>query len=211
MVQAVSQLMTFQEFLAWKPKTGRYGLHDGVVIEMQPTGPHVREASPEEKQVVGLLNRKLNVLIDQEDLDCFIPNTAMVQPLGYETGYKPDVLMVDRAALAQEPLWERESVITLGDSVKLVVEVTSTNWPDDYARKFEDYEAMGIAEYWIVEHYRGLGGRRYIGSPKQPTITVCRLVEGVYETQLFRQGESLVSPSFPNLRLTADQIFGAGT
>ena len=200
-MQAVSQLMTFQEFLAWKPETGRYELHDGVVIEMQLTGPH--------EQVVGLLNRKLNVLIDQEDLDYFIPNTAMVQPLGYETGYKPDVLMVDRAALAQEPLWERESVITVGSSVRLAVEVTSTNWPDDYARKFEDYEAMGIAEYWIVD-YRGLGGRRYIGSPKQPTITVCRLVEGVYETQLFRRGESLVSPSFPNLRLTMDQVFEAG-
>lgn len=201
MVQAVSQFMTLQEFLAWKPETGRYELHDGVIVEMQPTGPH--------EQVVGLLNRKLNVLIDQEDLDYFIPNTAMVQPLGYETGYKPDVLIVDRAALVREPLWERESVITLGDSVKLVVEVTSTNWPDDYARKFEDYEAMGIPEYWIVD-YRGLGGRRYIGSPKQPTITVCQLVEGVYETQLFRQGESLVSPSFPNLRLTTDQVFEAG-
>ena len=193
--------MSFQEFLAWKPETGRYELHDGVIVEMQPTGPH--------EQVVGLLNRKLNALLDQEDLNYFIPNTAMVQPLGFETGYKPDVLMVDTAALAQEPLWERKSVITLGSSVKLVVEVTSTNWPDDYARKFEDYEAMGIAEYWIVD-YRGLGGRRYIGSPKQPTITVCRLVEGGYETQLFRRGDQVVSPSFPNLRLTADQVFEAG-
>jgi Uma2 family endonuclease len=201
MVQAVSQLMSFQEFLAWKPETGRYELHDGVVVEMQPTGPH--------EQVVGLLNRKLNALLDQENLNYFIPNTAMVWPLGYQTGYKPDVLMVDMAALAQEPLWERESVITLGSSVKLVVEVTSTNWPDDYARKFEDYEAMGIAEYWIVD-YKGLGGRRYIGSPKQPTITVCQLVEGVYETQLFRRGESLVSPSFPGLRLTTDHFFAAG-
>ena len=29
MVQAVSQPMSFQEFLAWKPETGRYELHDG--------------------------------------------------------------------------------------------------------------------------------------------------------------------------------------
>ena len=209
MMQAVSQLMSFQEYLAWKPETGRYKLHDGVVVGCKPTGPHVREASPEEKQVVGLLNRKLNALLDQEDLNYFIPNTAMVQPLGYQTGYKPDVLMVDTAALAQEPLWERKSVITLGSSVKLVVEVTSTNWPDDYARKFEDYEAIGITEYWIVD-YRGLGGRRYIGSPKQPTITVCRLVEGAYETQLFRRGDEVVSPSFPNLSLTADQVFKSG-
>jgi hypothetical protein len=67
MVQAVPQTMTFADFLAWKPETGRYELHNGVVVDRQPTGPHVREASPPEKQVVGLLNRKLNVLIDQED------------------------------------------------------------------------------------------------------------------------------------------------
>ncbi|MEO0535629.1 MAG: Uma2 family endonuclease [Cyanobacteria bacterium P01_A01_bin.123] len=201
MVQAIPQFMGFQEFLDWKPENGRYELHNGVIIEMQPTGPH--------EQVVGLLNRKLNVLIDQEDLNAFIPNTAIVQPLGAETSYKPDVLMVNQLALAQEPLWERESVITLGTSVSLIVEVTSTNWPDDYARKFEDYEAMGIGEYWIVD-YRGLGGRRYIGNPKQPTITICQLVNDVYETQLFRRGEKLVSPTFPQLKLTADQLFDAG-
>jgi Uma2 family endonuclease len=201
MAQATSQFMSFREFLDWKPETGRYELHDGIIAEIQPTGPH--------EQVVGLLNRKLNVLIDQENLDIFIPNTALVRPSGTDTGYKPDVLMIDNAALAQEPLWERESVITLGHSVRLVVEVTSTNWPDDYARKFEDYEAMGIAEYWIVD-YRGLGGRRHIGSPKQPTITICRLVNGIYETQLFHQGAALVSPSFPNLRLTAAKLFNAG-
>lgn len=200
-VQAISMFMSFQEFLDWKPENGRYELHNGVIVEIRPTGPH--------EQVVGFLNRKLNVLIDQENLNAFIPNTAMVQPLGAETGYKPDVLMVNQSALDQEPLWERESVITLGTSVSLVVEVTSTNWPDDYARQFEDYEAMGIREYWIVD-YRGLGGRRYIGNPKQPTITICQLVNDVYETQLFRRGEQLVSPTFPQLSLTADQLFDAG-
>ena len=209
MVQAASKLMTFQEFLAWQPETGRFELHDGVIVEMQPTGPQVREASPKEKQVVGLLNRKLNVLIDQADLEAFIPNTALIRPSGAESGYKPDILLIDQPSLAQEPLWEHESIVTLGTSIKLVVEVTSTNWPDDYARKFEDYEAMGIAEYWIVD-YQGLGGRRYIGSPKQPTVTICQLVKGLYQTQLFRRGESLISPQFPSLKLTTDQLFDAG-
>ncbi|HZG40195.1 MAG TPA: Uma2 family endonuclease, partial [Nodosilinea sp.] len=106
-------------------------------------------------------------MIGQENLNYFIPNRVLVQPLGYQSGYKPDVLLVDSAALAQEPLWKRESVITLASSIKLLLEVVSTNWPDDYARKFEDYETMGIPEYWIVD-YLGLGGRRYIGNPKQP-------------------------------------------
>lgn len=100
-------------------------------------------------------------------------------------------------------------MITLASSVKLLVEVVSTNRPDDYARKFEDYEAIGICEYWIVD-YLGLGGRRYIGNPKQPTITICRLVNGVCETQLFRQGDTIYSPGFPNLRLTVNQIIQVG-
>ena len=200
MVQALPQLITFQEFLNWKPETGRYELHDGVIVEMQPTGPH--------EQVVGLLNRKLNVLLDQADLTYFIPNTAMIQPLGFESEYKPDLMLIDPTELVREPLWTKESVITLGSTVKLVVEVVSTNWPDDYARKFEDYEAMGIEEYWIVD-YLGLGGRRYIGTPKQPTVTVCYLTNGVYETTLFRQGDNMVSPSFSNLRLSVDQVIAA--
>jgi Uma2 family endonuclease len=38
----------------------------------------------------------------------------------------------------------------MGSSVPLIVEVTSTNWEDDYARKLEAYESMGIQEYWII-------------------------------------------------------------
>ena len=199
MVQAKPKLMTFQEFLDWKPETGRYELHDGVIVEMQPTGPH--------EQVVGLLNRKLNVLLDQQNLSYFIPSTAMIQPLGFESGYKPDLMLIDPANLSKEPLWKRESIITLGSSVKLVVEVVSTNWPDDYARKFEDYEGMGIQNYWIVD-YLGLGGRRYIGTPKQPTITVCTLMNGIYETKLFRQGETMVSPNLSGFQLAVDQVIG---
>lgn len=135
MVQAKPKLMTVQEFLDWKPETGRYELHDGAIVEMQPTGPH--------EQVVGLLNRKLNVLLDQQNLTYFIPNTAMIQPLGFESGYKPDLMLIDPAELSKEPLWKRESIITLGSSVKLVVEVVSTNLPDDYARKFEDRKDVG--------------------------------------------------------------------
>ncbi|MEP0903403.1 hypothetical protein [Nodosilinea sp. FACHB-13] len=58
--------------------------------------------------------------------------------------------------------------------------------------------------------YLGLGGRRYIGNPKQPTITICRWANGAYETQLFRQKDNIVPPGVPNLRLTANEIFEAG-
>ncbi len=66
-----------------------------------------------------------------------------------------------------------------------------------------------INEYWIVD-YLGLGGRRYIGSPKQPTISVYHLVEDEYILNLFRGKDVLGSPTFPELNLTAEQIFQVG-
>jgi Uma2 family endonuclease len=59
-----------------------------------------------------------------------------------QSGYEPDGIVLDRHALAQEPLWEKASVITLGTSVRLVIEVVSTNWQDDYLLKLGDYERL---------------------------------------------------------------------
>jgi Uma2 family endonuclease len=70
------------------------------------------------------------------------------------------------------------------------------------------YEALGIPEYWIVD-YLGIGGRRFIGVPKQPTVSVYRLVEGEYDVQLFRAGETIQSFSLPALALTIDTLLDA--
>ncbi len=82
-------------------------------------------------------------------------------------------------------------------------------WRDDYLTKLGDYEALGIQEYWIVD-YLGIGGRRYIGSPKQPTLTVCTLVEGEYELKQYRTGDRIVSSAFPSLQLTVSEVFSCG-
>ena len=196
MVQAQTQPLTFEEFLAAYPEDGGiYELINGEVIAVNPTGKH--------EEVVAFLVAEFNFEIRRLGWPYVLPRTCTLKPAAPNTGYKPDITVLSKTALEEEPRWEAASTILRGSSVPLVVEVVSTNWRD---HKRADYEAMGIPEYWIVD-YRGLGGRRYIGSPKQPTITVCRLVKGVYETQLFRRGESLVSLSFPNLRLKTDQIF----
>ena len=97
----------------------------------------------------------------------------------------------------------------MGSSVRLAVEVVSTNWRDDYFFKASDYEEMGISEYWIAD-YLGLGGRKFIGNPKQPTLSVCQLVDGEYQVKQFRGSDTVESLAFPELRLTAEQIFQAG-
>lgn len=55
-----------------------------------------------------------------------------------------------------------------------------------------------------------IGGRLYIGNPKQPTISVYTLVDGEYEVQQFWGNERVVSSIVGNLELIAEQIFRAG-
>ncbi|KAF3889728.1 MULTISPECIES: Uma2 family endonuclease [Nostocales] len=200
MAQAASKLLTYDEFITLYGDDDRYELIDGELVDMDPTGPH--------EQVAGFISRKLNVEIDRLDLPYFIPMRCIIKPLGNLSALRPDVVILDRSTLDSEPLWQREPVITLGTSVKMIVEVVSTNWQNDYARKVEDYEVLGISEYWIVD-YLGIGGREYIGKPKQPTLTICQLVNGEYQKHLFRNGEPIISPTLSELKLTAEQIFAA--
>lgn len=200
MVQSALQLLSVDEFITRYGDSERYELIDGELIEMEPTGPH--------EQVAAFVGRKLNVEIDRQYPNYFIPHRCLVRLLGTQTAFRPDVIVLEQTRLMNEPLWQQEPVITLGDSIKLVVEVISTNWQNDYARKVEDYALLGVPEYWIVD-YLGIGGREYIGKPKKPTITICTLVEDEYQKQLFRSNDQLVSSVFPNLKLTANQIFSA--
>ncbi len=124
-----------------------------------------------------------------------------------DTSYEPDVIVLDKNQVAEkENRWQKESIITNGCSIPLIIEVVSTNWGDDYALKMDDYEYLGIQEYWIVD-YLGLGARKFIGNPKRPTVSIYHLVDGVYQITQFRGTDRIVSPTFPELNLTAQQIF----
>jgi Uma2 family endonuclease len=115
---------------------------------------------------------------------------------------------LDRQGTDSEPRWKKESIITMGSSVRLIVEVVSTNWRDDYGYKLVNYEALGISEYWIAD-YLGLRCRRYIGNPKQHTFSVHHLVDGEYQVSQFRGNERVLSPTVGPLNLTVKQIFSA--
>ncbi|MFP4121163.1 Uma2 family endonuclease [Coleofasciculus sp.] len=204
MIQALPQQITFDEFIAWypEPREHRYELHNGIITEMpKPKGKH--------SEIAGFLNIELGVICRNAQLPYFIPRECVLKSVLDESGYEPDVIILDKMAVKNEPRWEKESVITMGSSVRLVVEVVSTNWHDDYALKLEEYEAMGIFEYWIVD-YLGLGGRRYIGNPKRPTFNVYQLIDGEYQVTQFRGEELIQSPTFPDFNLTAQQVFQVG-
>jgi Uma2 family endonuclease len=204
MVQVLAQpkLVTFAEFAEWKPENRFYELHNGVVVEIpQPVGKH--------EQVKGFLSIELAFLVRQAKFPYFLPSQAFVKVSDAESAYLPDILILKTSNLVNEPLWERQSTVTQGASIVIAIEVMSTNWRDDYLTKLKEYEEIGIPEYWIVD-YLGIGGRRFIGNPKQPTIFVHELVDGEYQVTAFRGGDRVISPTFPELILTATQIFEAG-
>lgn len=201
MVQANPKVLSADEFIAEYGDQDRYELIDGELIDVEPTGLH--------EQVIGFIARKLNVEIDRLDLPYIIPHRCLIR-VSDDTAFRPDVIVLDRTQLIHEPLWQNQPVITSSSAIKFIAEVVSTNWQNDYARKVEDYALFGVPEYWITEHYLGLGGREYIGQPKQPTVTLCRLAGDFYDKRLFQQDETLVSSTFLELSLRASDIFAAG-
>ncbi|MBE9183208.1 Uma2 family endonuclease [Microcoleus sp. LEGE 07076] len=194
--------LSFDEFLDRYGGDNRYELIDGEVFDLEPTGPH--------EEVAAFITTKICVQIDGIGLPWFVLQRGLLRPSNSSmTAFRPDIAVVNREELPKELLWSEQSILTLGSSIKFVAEVVSSNWQNDYARKVEDYAALGIPEYWIAD-YAGLGGTRHIGKPKQPTLSICTLVDGEYEIQKLRGNQAIVSPTFPELKLTAEKVLRAG-
>jgi Uma2 family endonuclease len=196
MIYAPSKLLSFDEFVTQYGDNLRYEMADGELVDMEPTGSH--------QTAGGKLATKISLAIEQTSYLWFIPLTCLVRS-AIDTTRRPDIIVLDETMLDAEPLWEQLTVISYGSSIKLIVEIVSTNWETDYARKNEEYAHEGINEYWIVD-FKGLGGTAFIGKPKQPTFTVCQLVGDEYQQTQFRVGESILSPTFPELQLRLDDI-----
>jgi Uma2 family endonuclease len=192
------KLLTFEEFVAEYGDNPRYELIDGELRDMEPTGPH--------ETVSGNIAGRVFVEILKASLDWIVPKSCLIKPPAAQaTALRPDVIVLDREQLRFEPLWQKEPIICNGSTIKHVVEVVSTNWQDDYARKVEEYAFLNIQEYWIVD-FLGLGGLQFIGKPKQPTFTVCQLIGDTYQQQQYRLGESITSFLFPKIQLKLDDI-----
>jgi Uma2 family endonuclease len=85
----------------------------------------------------------------------------------------------------------------------LVVEVVSPgepgekNYDRDYVEKRREYADRGIPEYWIIDPYH-------------QTVWVLTLQGSSYQEKCFTGNIAIVSPTFPNLNLTADRVLKAG-
>jgi Uma2 family endonuclease len=146
--------------------------------------------------------------IRRQKLNYVVNNTAVFRTRtasGIEQGRKPDVSVINR------DIWRsnRSDYSALEEPIQLAVEVTSTNWEDDYIDKLDEYQRLGISEFWIVD-YLAIGKREYLGNPKVPSVFVFLLdADGKYQLTKFTGTERIVSRTFPELSLTAEQVLTA--
>ncbi|MFM7372593.1 MAG: Uma2 family endonuclease, partial [Sphaerospermopsis kisseleviana] len=93
MIQALpeTKLITFAEFIEWYPDTGvRYELYDGVIVEMTPpVGEH--------EEIIGFLAAQITLEFSRLKLPYFIPKTTFIKPPNKESGYLPDIPLLNRS------------------------------------------------------------------------------------------------------------------
>jgi Uma2 family endonuclease len=203
MYATVAKTLTFEEFLAWDDGSGRdFELLDGVPVPLsEPNANH--------EDLIERLCTYLESHSQTNDLPYVSRQSKQIrlktEPDEKERSRKADIVVFDKAE------WQRMKGSSSSAAAYIpppgVIEVVSTNWKDDYLTKLAEYEDLGVLEYIIVD-YAALGGIRYIGSPKQPTVTVFQLENGEYQPgKIFRGQDRIESRLFPTLTLTAEEIF----
>ncbi|MEL7069415.1 MAG: Uma2 family endonuclease [Cyanobacteria bacterium J06581_3] len=118
-------------------------------------------------------------------------------------GRRPDVAVIDRPETRRE---DRQPGIRT--TPRMVVEIASGNWSTDLVDKQEEYEALGVNEYWIVD-YRGQIPGKYCQRGKGKKVIVLKLFDGLYQKAEYLEGEVVPCFTFPDLKLTVDQMLAA--
>jgi Uma2 family endonuclease len=194
MTQAKPRFRTIEEYLDYDDGTDtRYELVNGELVEMAPENP---------------INSTIAMFLA-------FAFAALGVPLNrFATGHQIEVTSAE--ATARQPdltVHTEESLNALLSGEKLirfdmptpllVVEVVSSSDTNkrsrdrDYLEKPKEYVARGIPEFWQVD-------------PSRSVVIVLTLKDGAYQAREFRGSDRVVSPSFPNLQLTAEQILRAG-
>jgi Uma2 family endonuclease len=204
MYAAITTPLTFEEFLTWDDDSGRsFELLDGIPVPLsEPNANH--------EDLIQRLCTYLENLCQAQALP-YVPRQSKqirlnTQPGEKERSRKADIVIFDQAE------WQRMKGRSSSAAAYVappgVIEVVSNNWKDDYLTKLAEYEDLGVLEYIIID-YGAYGGIRFIGSPKQPTITIYQLEDGEYlPGKVFRGADAIESCLFLHLGLTAEQVFG---
>ena len=187
---AVQQRMSLAEYLEHDDGTDRwYELEDGFLVDMSGENP----LNPCIAMMLVFLFYNLGI-------------TQTLLAIGHQIEVKSSYVTCRQPDLIVHTIESRTAILS-GDKVLrlgsppplLVVEVASstltnsTSRKRDYEHKPREYAERGIPEMWIVD-------------PDRDWVMVGTLVDGAYQFQTFKDDAPIVSPTFPELTLTAVSV-----
>ncbi len=202
MTAALTQPVTFEEYLKFQATQDlTYELHRGELVPV-PVGrsPHgkiarfLEDTFRAEMQRLGLA------------LETYRGCAGITIPQygRRDTSYVPDVMVVT----AEQDVYLdslTDAILAVGMIPPLVVEIVSAGTvAADHRHKRRDYNAIEVPEYWIVDFINDGG------FPEDPKVSVCKLVEGLYEAKEYRGRDRIDSELFQELVLTAEQVISFG-
>ncbi len=184
--------VTFANYLThFDESDTKYELVDGELIPMAvATGKHC--------EIIDRLYRIIDSEITRIERSWIVRQGQIAvrcpRGLGLDTARIPDITVMLREEWLS--LQEREAVIDFDLTVPLlVIEVVSPSTKStNYRAKRTEYAARDIPEYWIVDYL-------------ESKISVLVALDGWYDVSEFREGDRILSPTFTELQLTADQVF----
>ncbi len=193
--------LSFEQFIEKLPdEEGRYELVNGEIMRFLATRKH--------DNVAEFIADSCKAEVRRLNLDYRVSGRIMLKtltPEGQAQGRQPDVSIVNKTIWDSNPY----AYSAFTEPLQLAVEVVSTNWEDDYIDKLDEYQRLGILEYWIVD-YLAIASRNYLGNPKVPTVFVYLLNEqGIYQVTAYQGNQRIISRTFPELALTVEQILDA--
>ena len=198
MTQAKPRFRTFEEYLNYDDGTDqRYELVDGKLIKLPPESEPNNAIAQELFWLLASAQVIMRRLIKLYACQVQVP----VLQSGDAANRFPDLVILQEEHLS---LTQSQLTIKLKMSPpQLIAEVVSpgdenTEYRRDYTRKRAQYAARGIPEYWLLD-------------PSRAVITVLYLDGSQYsEIGQFKDRDRVISPTFPQLQLTAEQVLGAG-
>ncbi len=197
MTAALTQPVTLEEYLKFQvTQDTTYELHRGELVPV-PVGrsPHGKIA----RFLENIFRAEIQRLGLALETYRGCAGVTIPQYGRRDTSYVPDVMVV---TAEQDAYLDSltDAILAVGMIPPLVVEVASAGTVAiDHRYKRRDYNAIEVPEYWIVD---------FINDPgfsEDPKVTVCTLVEGLYEATPYRGSDPIESLLFPSL-LTAEQV-----
>ena len=171
-----------------------YELVDGVLVEMGA------ESTINTRIAMFFIQ---TFLITGLDRDLIGIKQTIAVPSAAVTARDPD-LIIHSEASARSLDGASQAYLGLDyPNPLLVIEVVSPgdpgseNYNRDYVEKLQKYADRGIPEFWIV-------------APIRQVILVLVLKGNDYQQQSFAGPILIISPTFPSLNLTAEQVLRAG-